>query len=108
MLRDPLFKACTRPAMLFGAPMKPVLFLFGAALLVGVWVAFVSRAAAVVCVALAIPAWLAMRQVSAHDEHRLGQHLMRVGVVVLFVQIGALSPEAQHPCGFPRVATPAS
>ena len=25
------------------------------------------------------------------------------GVVVLFVQIGALSPEAQHPCGFPRV-----
>ena len=31
-----------------------------------------------------------------------------VGVVVLFVQIGALSPEAQHPCGFPRVATPAS
>lgn len=80
MLRDPLFKACTRPAMLFGAPMKPVLLLFGAALLVGVWVAFVSRAAAVVCVALAIPAWLAMRQVSAHDEHRLGQHLMRVAL----------------------------
>ena len=34
--------------------------------------------------------------------------LAQEGVVVLFVQIGALSPEAQHPCGFPRVATPAS
>ena len=28
------------------------------------------------------------------------------GVVVLFLQIGALSPETQHPCGFPAGATP--
>ena len=28
----------------------------------------------------------------------------REGVVVLFVQIGALWPEPQHPCGFPAVA----
>lgn len=27
------------------------------------------------------------------------------GVVVLFVQIGALSPETQYPCGFPAGAT---
>jgi len=30
-----------------------------------------------------------------------------VGVAVLFVQIGALSPETQYPCGFTAVATPA-
>jgi hypothetical protein len=28
-----------------------------------------------------------------------------IGVVVLFVQIGALSPETQYPCGFPAGAT---
>jgi hypothetical protein len=27
-----------------------------------------------------------------------------IGVVVLFVQIGALSPETQYPCGFPAIA----
>jgi hypothetical protein len=32
---------------------------------------------------------------------------VQVGVVVLFVQIGALWLEAQHPCGFPAGATPA-
>lgn len=30
---------------------------------------------------------------------------MRSGVVVPFVQIGALSAETQHTCGFPAVAT---
>ena len=30
----------------------------------------------------------------------------RTGVVVLFVQIGALWLEAQYPCGFTAVATP--
>jgi len=30
-----------------------------------------------------------------------------IGVAVLFVQIGALSPETQYPCGFTAVATPA-
>ena len=29
----------------------------------------------------------------------------QAGVVVLFVQIGALSPETQYPCGFPAGAT---
>ena len=33
------------------------------------------------------------------------EHGAPVGVVVLFVQIGALSPETQYPCGFPAGAT---
>jgi hypothetical protein len=36
-----------------------------------------------------------------------GENESMVGVVVLFVQIGALSAETQYPCGFPAGATPA-
>ncbi len=46
------------------------------------------------------------------DERALAQDILlrsqdafRIGVVVLFVQIGALSPETQYPCGFPAGAT---
>lgn len=36
---------------------------------------------------------------------RRGSCLALVGVIVLFVQIGALSPETQHPCGSPADAS---
>ncbi len=46
-----------------------------------------------------VPAWVA---------ELIETHLaIERGVVVLFMQIGALWLEAQHPCGFPAGATPA-
>ncbi|MGL4201993.1 MAG: VirB3 family type IV secretion system protein, partial [Enterobacter roggenkampii] len=36
-MAEPLFKACTRPAMLFSVPMKPFLASSGAIVLVGMW-----------------------------------------------------------------------
>ncbi len=45
--------------------------------------------------------------IAARMEQTAPAGALRIGVVVLFVQIGALWLEAQHPCGFPAVATPA-
>ena len=40
---------------------------------------------------------------NSRERRRSAQRF--IGVVVLFVQIGALSPETQYPCGFPAGAT---
>jgi len=36
-LRDPLFKGCTRPAMVFGVPLVPLAVVSGAVILISVW-----------------------------------------------------------------------
>jgi len=36
-LRDPLFKGCTRPAMVFGVPLVPLAVVSGAVILLSVW-----------------------------------------------------------------------
>lgn len=35
--RDPLFKGCTRPAMLFGVPLVPLAVVGGVVVLISVW-----------------------------------------------------------------------
>src|SRR5688572_6280495 len=35
--KDPLFKGCTRPALLFGVPLYPLALVSGAVLLVSIW-----------------------------------------------------------------------
>lgn len=76
MLVSPLFKGCTRPPMLLGAPMKPLVLVIGLCALAGVWVMVASVWLGAVCLALAVPAWLAMRHVSARDDQRLNQYLL--------------------------------
>ena len=71
--RDPLFKGCTRPAMVMGVPLVPLAVVSGAVILVSVWTTiFVVFLLPVVV--------LVMRQVTKHDD----QMFRLLGLKILF------------------------
>lgn len=75
---DPFFRGCTRPAMLLGVPLIPMLLVAGAFLLLGAWSAYLVSPYALLFLALLyLPAVLAMRAVTRQDDQRLRQLLLR-------------------------------
>ena len=72
-LRDPLFKGCTRPAMLFGIPLVPLAIVSGMVILVSIWTTiFVST--------LLVPLLLIMRHIAKSDD----QQFRLLGLKFLF------------------------
>lgn len=70
--RDPLFKGLTRPAMLFGVPLVPLLLGAGGGLLLCFWVALlVSFSAAMFLLVGVLPLFLWMRRISKSDDRQL-------------------------------------
>ena len=63
---DPIFKACTRPAMLFSVPMVPLLVVAGVIFLVGMWANYFGLGLWLLL--LEIPAYLAMRLTVKFDD----------------------------------------
>jgi len=61
--RDPLFKGCTRPAMMWGVPIVPFVAVFGAVMLVAIWVNLLLML-------LFIPAYILMRLVVRSDDQQ--------------------------------------
>lgn len=60
-LRDPVFKGCTRPAMLWGVPLVPFLMVGGSILIPAIWALLASPPAGVGIVLLLIPVFVTMR-----------------------------------------------
>ena len=60
-LRDPLFKACTRPAMMAGVPLVPLVLVVGAFLMLGSWTFLISPTLGLLVIACGIPVVLVMR-----------------------------------------------
>jgi type IV secretion system protein VirB3 len=76
--RDPIFRGCTRPAMLAGVPMIPLLLVSGIFLLVTMWCVYlVSPYVALFLAVIYVPILLTMRQITKKDDQRLRQLLMR-------------------------------
>ena len=76
--RDPIFKGCTRPAMLAGVPTLPLILLCGLTLMAAVWSFYlISGYVSLFVILVTIPILLAMRQVTRKDDQRLRQVLMR-------------------------------
>ena len=76
--RDPIFKGCTRPPMLFGVPMLPLMLVTGFFMLISVWVFYlVSGYLTLVLMMAYFPIYFAMRQVTKKDDQRLRQLMMR-------------------------------
>src|ERR1035438_9224099 len=76
--RDPIFRGCTRPAMLAGVPMIPLVVVSGAFLLVTMWCVYlVSPYVAMFLAVIYVPILLTMRQVTKKDDQRLHQFMMR-------------------------------
>ncbi|AJX00041.1 VirB3 family type IV secretion system protein [Burkholderia gladioli pv. gladioli] len=72
-LRDPVFKGCTRPAMLWGVPLVPLLMVGGCILIPAIWALLASPPAGVGIVLLLVPVFVTMRAVTRHDDQRLAQ-----------------------------------
>lgn len=76
--REPIFKGCTRPAMIGGIPMVPLLIVGGGFVLVAYWSAFLLSAYVAMFVALmAAPVLWWMRYVTTKDDQRLRQLMLR-------------------------------
>lgn len=71
--RDPLFKGCTRPAMLFGVPLVPLVVVVGIVVLISVWTT-------ILFVFTLIPIVLTMRIVTKSDD----QQFRLLGLKFLF------------------------
>jgi type IV secretion system protein VirB3 len=77
-LRDPVFKGCTRPAMLWGVPLVPLLVVGGSILIPAIWTLLASPPVGVGVVLLLIPVFATMRALTRHDDQRLAQYGLRV------------------------------
>ena len=76
--RDPIFKGCTRPAMLGGVPTIPLILICGLTLLLSVWSFYlVSGYVSLFILFVTIPVVVTMREMTKKDDQRLRQVLMR-------------------------------
>ena len=71
--RDPLFKGCTRPAMMFGVPLVPLAAVSVVVILLSVWTT-------VFFAATLVPIILTMRQIAKSDD----QQFRLLGLKLLF------------------------
>ncbi|WP_199542579.1 VirB3 family type IV secretion system protein [Paraburkholderia kururiensis] len=76
-LKDPVFKGCTRPAMLWGVPLVPALVTGGGMLIPAIWALLASPPMGVAILFLMIPVFVAMRLVTRRDDQRLAQYALR-------------------------------
>lgn len=71
--RDPLFKGCTRPAMLLGVPIVPLASVGIVIILISVWTT-------IFFIVMLIPVILIMRQIARSDD----QQFRLLGLKLLF------------------------
>lgn len=75
---DPLFKGCTRPAMLLGVPLVPLVLVSMLLLLIGIWSFMLVPVFGLFMIAVILPASIGwMRHVTKKDDFRLEQLLLR-------------------------------
>ncbi|MEM5343682.1 VirB3 family type IV secretion system protein [Paraburkholderia azotifigens] len=77
-LKDPVFKGCTRPAMLWGVPLVPFLAIGGSMLIPAIWALLASPPLGVAILFLMIPVFVTLRVITRHDDQRLAQYARRV------------------------------
>ena len=81
-LKDPVFKGCTRPAMLWGVPLVPFLMIGGGMLVPAIWALLATPPLGVAILFLMIPVFVAMRIITRHDDQRLAQYALRLRTVL--------------------------
>lgn len=77
--QDPIFRGCTRPAMVAKVPLLPFLIVTGAFALPAGWLFYlVSPYASLILGLLYLPVLITMRVVTKQDDQRLRQMLLRL------------------------------
>ncbi|MGU7811643.1 type IV secretion system protein VirB3 [Burkholderia sp. AW49-1] len=77
-LKDPVFKGCTRPAMLWGVPLVPFLTIGGGMLIPAIWALLGSPPLGVAILLLMVPVFVLMRAITRRDDQRLAQRAQRI------------------------------
>jgi type IV secretion system protein VirB3 len=77
-LKDPVFKGCTRPAMLWGVPLVPFLIVGGGMLIPAIWALLASPSIGVAILFLMIPVFVVMRVITRNDDQRLAQYALHL------------------------------
>ncbi|PYE25428.1 type IV secretion system protein VirB3 [Paraburkholderia silvatlantica] len=80
--KDPVFKGCTRPAMLWGVPLVAFLMVGGGMLIPAIWALLASPPLGVAILFLMIPVFVVMRVITRHDDQRLAQYVLRLRMVL--------------------------
>lgn len=77
--QDPFFRGCTRPAMLVGVPLMPMVLTTAGFMLLGVWMGYLLSGYLSLALALLyVPVVLAMRAATKLDDQRLHQLWLRL------------------------------
>lgn len=103
-LKDPVFKGCTRPAMLWGVPLVPLLLVGGGMLIPAIWALLASPPLGVGIIFLMIPVFITMRVVTRGDDQRLAQRALRVRMRLRQRNSGFWGAHAYAPVRFKRRA----
>ncbi|CAB3780353.1 type IV secretion system protein VirB3 [Paraburkholderia caffeinilytica] len=80
--KDPVFKGCTRPAMLWGVPLVPFLMVDGGMLIPAIWALLASPSLGVAILFLMIPVFVVMRVITRHDDQRFAQYALRLRMML--------------------------
>jgi len=103
-MRDAIFKGCTRPAMLWGVPLLPLVCVCGACLLAGVWGSLVAGIRAFLAVAVVLaPILVLLRAVTRHDDQRLAQCLLRLRMGLWIGALGHWRSRSYTPIRYRRL-----
>lgn len=101
-LRDPVFKGCTRPAMLWGIPLVAFLLIGGGMLLPAIWALLASPPLGVGMLFLMIPVFITMRTVTKRDDQRLAQLALRLRMRLMQRNLRFWGAHAYAPVRFRR------
>lgn len=75
-MSEPLFKACTRPPMIFSVPMAPLLVSSGLIVLISMWANYFG--AGLWGLLVLIPNYVTLRVITHFDEGKLGLLWLRI------------------------------
>ena len=74
---DPIFKGCTRPSMIWGVPLIPLVAASVPMLISGVWGLRIYPPAGLFSLFCLIPTFFVLRWITKKDDQRLMQLLLR-------------------------------
>jgi len=76
--QDAIYKGCTRPPLMWGVPLMPLVMMLMPGLLVGMLGLAYFLPASLVAMFVSVSAWVWMRSVTKKDDQRLLQFFLRL------------------------------
>jgi type IV secretion system protein VirB3 len=76
--QDPIYKGCTRPPLMWGVPLMPLVMMLMPGMLVGILGLAYLLPASLVAMFVSVSAWVWMRSVTKKDDQRLLQFFLRL------------------------------